>query len=794
MKTRTASGPASRPRIPLGQRIVMGTIIGPVGPDYCNLKLADGRRGRLRKEHAESALRDRWDQLREGDPISVFLFNPTERDPEFWNLNQCWANEETNPWFQQCPQVGDDVCGEVVRYVADYAAIVVLEDTGIEALLHIARVPGVGYRNIAEALYVGDRVCGQVVRVDTGLLDVDIDLRPVISEQRAAARAESEARKRAARESGEATLPPHEFHADPVLEGVCLWVVDNDQGFRSALEAWLKLLGAEIATLRGFGAFEAQLRTGNRPTHLLLDCNLDGGLEEWQKCDRLASSVLGKEVQVAVCSGDDALLKTCSYPGFRKPLDAMALLTWLAQGTAPAPIRETLEPDRKELWLTQALELDFQQEAADMLAGICMDLGLEAALWAERTRPGFFEPVAWHGLDARKVRETQPFFGQTLIAGVIEGATEAEHDRFGPLKVLVPATCTSVFGLPLQDLGAPDHALILFSRRKLPEETKRTLRTLGRGFAALVARREMTRALDEERPFAALGRFGSGYIHELKQVVAPALLAARSFRGQLSPQSGPDQETMPVSKVRGQARTLLDQLEQLEKTAGYELGRIRRQAAQRVRVIKTVRRVVDLAAANLHQESQRRSNRDPGYKAPSLWLDEFPAMELEIALDAQALEQPLFNLLDNALHQIEPLGDSGIVKVSIGIHPQDEDGLPLWVEVQDNGPGIDAGQQTRLFRPRTSTRGPAGIGLGLYISERLVHGAGGATRARRDHALFRDPISHAVPGRSVGLGGNPWLKPYSSSMTIRRSGNCYRRSWGKKASTPGFVIHRTTRV
>jgi len=208
MRTQKASGPASRPRIPLEKRIVVGTIFGAVGPDYCNLALPDGRSGRLHKARADIDLQDRWGQLWKGDRISMFLLRPTEHDPQSWFLSQRWTDREANPWFRQCPQTGKDVSGRVVRYVADYAAIVILDDTGIEAFLHRARVPGVGYDPIAETLYVGDRVRGRIIRVNTNLLEVEVDLQPVIKEQWGLARTETERQKRAVRESGETTPSP----------------------------------------------------------------------------------------------------------------------------------------------------------------------------------------------------------------------------------------------------------------------------------------------------------------------------------------------------------------------------------------------------------------------------------------------------------------------------------------------------------------------------------------------------------------------------------------------------------
>jgi signal transduction histidine kinase len=55
---------------------------------------------------------------------------------------------------------------------------------------------------------------------------------------------------------------------------------------------------------------------------------------------------------------------------------------------------------------------------------------------------------------------------------------------------------------------------------------------------------------------------------------------------------------------------------------------------------------------------------------------------------------------------------------------RDEDVLVL--SVADNGPGIPADVQARLFTPFFTTKGPGqGMGLGLTIVRRVVHSMGG---------------------------------------------------------------------
>lgn len=92
-----------------------------------------------------------------------------------------------------------------------------------------------------------------------------------------------------------------------------------------------------------------------------------------------------------------------------------------------------------------------------------------------------------------------------------------------------------------------------------------------------------------------------------------------------------------------------------------------------------------------------------------------------VAVDADRLEQVIANLVENAVNH----GDVG-APIRITVRAADED---VAIEVQNQGPPMDASVMPSLFDPfkRTSTpcRRSAGLGLGLYIADRIVHAHGG---------------------------------------------------------------------
>lgn len=88
-----------------------------------------------------------------------------------------------------------------------------------------------------------------------------------------------------------------------------------------------------------------------------------------------------------------------------------------------------------------------------------------------------------------------------------------------------------------------------------------------------------------------------------------------------------------------------------------------------------------------------------------------------LVADGDRLKQALLNLIINA---IEAMPSGGLLRVRLG---PAGDGGARW-EIVDNGRGIPSEVADHLFEPFASTK-PDGVGLGLYISQRIAEEHGG---------------------------------------------------------------------
>ncbi|MFO1432000.1 MAG: HAMP domain-containing sensor histidine kinase [Candidatus Competibacteraceae bacterium] len=89
--------------------------------------------------------------------------------------------------------------------------------------------------------------------------------------------------------------------------------------------------------------------------------------------------------------------------------------------------------------------------------------------------------------------------------------------------------------------------------------------------------------------------------------------------------------------------------------------------------------------------------------------------------DPVQLQQMILNLLRNA---IEAMSSPTVTLRRLRLRTLQFDAATIEITVSDTGIGISAGQVERLFEPFTSTK-PAGMGMGLAISRRIVSAHGG---------------------------------------------------------------------
>lgn len=116
--------------------------------------------------------------------------------------------------------------------------------------------------------------------------------------------------------------------------------------------------------------------------------------------------------------------------------------------------------------------------------------------------------------------------------------------------------------------------------------------------------------------------------------------------------------------------------------------------------------------------------RDRAAQAGMSVVVEKPAAQAKVKADATAVEQILFNLVDNACKYASAADDKTITIAT------EARGGRLLLRVRDRGPGINRAAKRRLFAPFSRSAEAAagsapGVGLGLALSRRLARSMGG---------------------------------------------------------------------
>jgi signal transduction histidine kinase len=133
---------------------------------------------------------------------------------------------------------------------------------------------------------------------------------------------------------------------------------------------------------------------------------------------------------------------------------------------------------------------------------------------------------------------------------------------------------------------------------------------------------------------------------------------------------------------------------------------------------------VDPSIASLDAELRSLAERaEPALDRAGAALALDVAPDLSAKFDRDALARIVGNLLDNA----EKYGrESEDRTIELAARPADNDSVEI--VISDHGPGIAEGVKTKLFTPfkrGVAADGPAGLGLGLALSQSLARATGG---------------------------------------------------------------------
>jgi signal transduction histidine kinase len=212
-------------------------------------------------------------------------------------------------------------------------------------------------------------------------------------------------------------------------------------------------------------------------------------------------------------------------------------------------------------------------------------------------------------------------------------------------------------------------------------------------------REDLRRALVEKTRLAALGAAVGRMSHDLRNLLATAVLVSDRL------------EASPDPEVRRTASTLVDTLDRAIRLCADTLSYARSRPAppepRPVRPLEAVERV-RAALAERPEPVRWRVEVDPG---------------LELRADPDQLHRVLLNLARNAYEAMGPAGGELAVVARAG-----PAGLRL--SVADTGPGVPERVRQRLFEPFAGTSKADGSGLGLAICRELMRAQGGEITLR----------------------------------------------------------------
>ncbi len=262
------------------------------------------------------------------------------------------------------------------------------------------------------------------------------------------------------------------------------------------------------------------------------------------------------------------------------------------------------------------------------------------------------------------------------VIGLIELENNQLVTSFSENDLDLLSVVASMVGVALENLD-------------LAQQRERTIAELVKAQAQLLHAQDQ---LVRSESLAAIGRFASGIAHEVKNHLAPFMLAdmlARQY-----PEDADVQESAELMlEAQRRILSLIDEIRHFASgaTAAYEIV-----PHDLCRVLRGVIRFVKC---------------DARVKAMNVVFE--PTERPLVDMDAGRMRQVFINLIRNAADAIDH--NAGIIDIRLR-----EQGEQVIIEFTDNGRGIAPDAAERLFEPFFTTKGEKGLGLGLDISRKIV--------------------------------------------------------------------------
>lgn len=241
------------------------------------------------------------------------------------------------------------------------------------------------------------------------------------------------------------------------------------------------------------------------------------------------------------------------------------------------------------------------------------------------------------------------------------------------------------------------------ARFKMNWEVRDILRTAGRQVAGYLVLLEVNLALASARQFEAFNRLSAFVVHDLKNIVAQLSLVERNAVAHRDNPEFIDDAFTTVANATHKMNRLLAQLRTQQAVS---------QNVTQVELGEVVQRVVET----------RSTAQDPRPE-----LVEKPA-PVTVLADRDRLLSVLEHLVQNAQ---EATKKDGFVRLRLYT-----EGGDVKIVIEDNGCGMDDDFiHEKLFKPFETTKGNAGMGIGVYEAREFVRALGGSidVASRKNH-------------------------------------------------------------
>jgi PAS domain S-box-containing protein len=243
----------------------------------------------------------------------------------------------------------------------------------------------------------------------------------------------------------------------------------------------------------------------------------------------------------------------------------------------------------------------------------------------------------------------------------------------------------------------------------------------------ITVEKAMERQLIQSEKLASLGTLVSSVAHEINNpnsFISFNIPILREYLNELLPmadvhaasQRDPQLFNMPYAEFRNDLLRLIDNIEHGSQRINAFLGNLREfSAARPTLALKSV------ALPAVVEKALALVNTKVRHTIKTVAVD-IPAELPLVYTDESALEQILVNLLVNAAQA----ADKPAAWVRLRARPGETADSGVKLEVADNGCGMSAVVQAKIFDPFYSTKiNEGGTGLGLYVCRKLIRQLGG---------------------------------------------------------------------